>query len=316
MAFVEDRISTKISYGSSGGPGFSTFILTTDSGAEERSSRWQAARRRYNVVKAIQDQSDLSDLVEFYIARRGPAVGFRFKDWMDYSTSSDHISAPDDEDVEIGVGDASETEFQIFKEYTSGGVTRNRNITKPVADSTVIAIDGVAKTAGADFTVDTTTGIVTFAAAPGNGEVVSAGCEFDVPVRFGEELDLSIAISIDTWQTASISDVPLIEIRDELANPEEFFFGGGAEISITALTVISLGIGRALKVTSDGSDIKLPASADFPTGGPFWFIYNDAATGFDVLDEDDNPLITLAQDESVTIYNFYNGSSNEWLGVG
>jgi uncharacterized protein (TIGR02217 family) len=61
-----------------------------------------------------------------------------------------------------------------------------------------------------DFTVDTATGLVTFAAAPAQGATVTAGFEFDVPVRFDTD---SIQTSAASFKAGEIPNVPVIEVR-------------------------------------------------------------------------------------------------------
>jgi uncharacterized protein (TIGR02217 family) len=56
-----------------------------------------------------------------------------------------------------------------------------RTITKPVAGTVKVYLDGVEQLWG--WSVDTTTGVVTFGTAPAMGVEVTADCEFDVPVR-------------------------------------------------------------------------------------------------------------------------------------
>jgi uncharacterized protein (TIGR02217 family) len=65
--------------------------------------------------------------------------------------------------------------FQLVQWYTSGEVSEKRIISKPVGGTVQIYENGVLQTSG--VTVDTTTGIVTFATAPGSGVAVSAVCE-------------------------------------------------------------------------------------------------------------------------------------------
>ena len=60
------------------------------------------------------------------------------------------------------------------------------------------------------WTVDTTTGVVTFTIAPGNGVVVRAGFEFDVPVRFDADV---LDVTLDIERLGSITSIPLLEIR-------------------------------------------------------------------------------------------------------
>ena len=62
-----------------------------------------------------------------------------------------------------------------------------------------------------NFTVDTTTGIVTFTTAPIAGTVLKAGFEFDVPVRFDTD-QIDTVLSFERQGT--INSIPLIEVRE------------------------------------------------------------------------------------------------------
>jgi uncharacterized protein (TIGR02217 family) len=54
------------------------------------------------------------------------------------------------------------------------------------------------------------TGLVTFATPPGPGEAVTAGFEFDVPVRFDTD---TIQVSVDAFQAGEVPAVPIVELR-------------------------------------------------------------------------------------------------------
>src|SRR6185295_947457 len=123
MAFIETRFPTDIAYGSAGGPEYSTDIVITQSGYEQRNANWSAARARYNVAHGVRTQAQLDDLIAFFRARKGKAHGFRFKDWTDYKIVAQVL----------GTGTGSQTAFQLVKTYTSGGVTETRILAKPVA---------------------------------------------------------------------------------------------------------------------------------------------------------------------------------------
>ena len=60
------------------------------------------------------------------------------------------------------------------------------------------------------WTVDTTTGVVTFTTAPAGGVAVRAGFEFDVPVRFDSD---TLDVTLDFERLGSITSIPLLEIR-------------------------------------------------------------------------------------------------------
>lgn len=207
MAFHEVRFPDTISRGARGGPERRTQVVELASGDEERNASWANSRRRYDVSYGIRRADDLAAVVAFFEARGGRLYGFRFKDWADYkSCLPSGTSGPQDQ--ALGTGDGTSTAFQLVKRYTSGGQSWVRTIAKPVADSVVVALDGVEQASG--FSVDRTTGIVTFATAPGARVAVTAGFLFDVAVRFDtDQLD----VTLDIERTGSITSIPLIEVR-------------------------------------------------------------------------------------------------------
>jgi uncharacterized protein (TIGR02217 family) len=207
MAFHEVRFPDDISRGARGGPERRTQVVELASGDEERNASWANSRRRYDVAYGIRRADDLAAVVAFFEARNGRLYGFRFKDWADYK-SCPPSRAPAADDQPLGTGDGSETAFQLVKGYASGAQTWTRAITKPVAGSLRIALDGAEQASG--WSVDPATGIVTFDAAPGAGVAVTAGFEFDVPVRFDTD---ALDVTLDLERLGSITSIPLVEIR-------------------------------------------------------------------------------------------------------
>ena len=95
-----------------------------------------------------------------------------------------------------------------MKRYSSGAQSWTRAITKPVAGSVTIALNGAPQASG--WSVATTTGLVTFVAAPAGGIVITAGFAFDVPVRFDSD---ALDVTLDLERLGSITSIPLVEIR-------------------------------------------------------------------------------------------------------
>jgi len=287
VSFHEVRFPESISYSFSGGPSFRTDVTVLQSGYEQRQSDWEDARRSYTAELVGYTEAQMGIVTAFFLARKGRAYGFRFKDWGDYQGSGERI----------GTGDGSTTTFQLVKNYknqsyaagsatnftlsisavdqankqftisgdhsdlfasghwievtgstgndgwykvsavtTSGGNTVmavdesipdatadgsvipyvTRTITKPVhggvppgtSDTVVIYLDGVQQ--GSGWSVDATTGIVTFSSAPAAGKRITADFEFDVPVRFDTDLQ---NISQAGPGLRSWGSISLIEVR-------------------------------------------------------------------------------------------------------
>lgn len=207
MAFHEVRFPDNISRGARGGPERRTQIVELASGAEERNASWANSRRRYDVAYGIRRADDLAAVVAFFEARNGRLHGFRFKDWADFKTCLPS-QAPGPSDQPIGTGNGSATLFQLVKRYTSGAHSWTRAITKPVAGTVTIALNGTPQPSG--WSVSTTTGLVTFTTAPAAGVAITAGFEFDVPVRFDTD---ALDVTLDLERLGSITSIPLLEIR-------------------------------------------------------------------------------------------------------
>ena len=60
------------------------------------------------------------------------------------------------------------------------------------------------------WTLDATTGVITFTTAPAGGVIIRAGFEFDVPVRFDSD---TLDVTLDFERLGSITSIPLLEIR-------------------------------------------------------------------------------------------------------
>ena len=196
--FHEVQFPSDISYGSSGGPEFSTDVVITHSGHEQRNVNWSDARAVYNVSHGVKTQNQLDSLIAFFRARQGMAYGFRFKDWSDYNITGQ----------QIGIGDGVVTDFQLVKQYVSTPTTVTRDIKKPVSGTVTVYIDDVEQSSG--VSVDSTTGIVTFTTPPALGEIITTDFEFDVPVRFDTD---RLSASLDSYGVNSWNNIPIVEIR-------------------------------------------------------------------------------------------------------
>ena len=207
MAFHDVRFPDNISRGARGGPERRTQIVELASGDEERNASWANSRRRYDVSYGIRRADDLAAVVAFFEARNGRLYGFRFKDWADHRSCLPSRT-PSPIDQQIGVGDGVTTGFQLAKHYASGGQSWTRAITKPIAGTVQIALNGVPQPGG--WSIDHKTGLVSFSSAPSAGITITAGFEFDVPVRFDSD---ALDVTLDIERLGSITSSPLLEIR-------------------------------------------------------------------------------------------------------
>ncbi|MEH3122996.1 MAG: DUF2460 domain-containing protein [Sphingomonas phyllosphaerae] len=174
-------------------PTFSTGVTTSAGGRETRSAGWAEARTRYDVGPGVRSEADVATLLAFFRARMGAARGFRLRDPFDWRATNETI----------GTGDGATRQFALLRRY--GAATRR--ITRPVAGSVRVTVDGNATSA---FTLGAR-GVVLLDAAPSQGAVVAASFDFDVPVRFAED---RLTVTRATHLAGAAPSVPLIEVRE------------------------------------------------------------------------------------------------------
>ncbi len=209
MDFHEVRFPTALSFGSAGGPERRTEIVSLSNGFEERNSPWAQSRRRYDAGLGMRSLDDLAEVFAFFEARRGQLFGFRWKDWTDYKSClpSEEIAPLDQE---FGIGDAVQTAFPLIKNYRSGAFNYQRIITKPLEGRVLVALAGDVQEEGLHYDMDYLTGIINFYTPPPLESILTAGFEFDVPVRF--DMD-RIEASSGAFAAGEIPAIQVVEVR-------------------------------------------------------------------------------------------------------
>jgi len=208
MAFPTYRLPPEVEQGMTGGPTYQNVIQESVSGVEQRVRVWAKCRGEWDIAYKILDAGDSSGtfraVVAMFRAHFGDLYPFPFKDWGDYQL-----------DETIGVGDGSDTTFQIVKVYdpsqillgTPGARTYVREIYLPRA-GLVVKVNGVVQALGTHYSVSST-GLITFVTAPPVGQAITVTGEFDTPCRFGSpRLDLTINVN----RIAEIGSLPIREV--------------------------------------------------------------------------------------------------------
>ncbi len=183
-----------VARGATGGPSFSTSVVTLASGAEQRNSLWANSRGKWNISTGIRTRTQMLEVIAFFHVVRGRAYSFRFKDWNDYQ-------AADQAMVEV-----MPTVWQLVKRYSIAGFEHVRTITKPVAGTVTVKIAG---SPVVPSEINPLTGTVTFASAPGSA--ATASFEFDVPVRFDTD---HLPIEANAWDSQVVSQIDLVEVPE------------------------------------------------------------------------------------------------------
>lgn len=209
MNFHEVRFPASLSFGSVGGPERRTDVVTLANGFEERNTPWAHSRRRYDAGLGMRSLDDVETLIAFFEARRGQMYAFRWKDWSDYKSSGAKEEVTSTDQV-IAFGDGVQTDFGLVKTYRSGVFTYARPIAKPVVGTVRVGVEQDEMQEGVDYEVDETTGVITFVRPPDQDMTVTAGFEFDVPVRFDTD---RIQTSVASFQAGDVPNVPVVEVR-------------------------------------------------------------------------------------------------------
>ena len=191
--FHDVRFPDAVARGVTGGPEYSTDIVSVASGYEQRNQNWQLARGRWDISTGIRTREQMAEVIAFFRARRGRAFGFRFMDWSDFKAEAEALAPT-----------GSALVWQLVKRYASGGNEEARLITKPVQGTVVVRVNGNVVSP----TVNHLTGQVTFASEPVAQPY--ADFEFDVPVRFDSD---HLAVTMRHFDSAIVPSIPLIEIR-------------------------------------------------------------------------------------------------------
>lgn len=171
--FVEQVLDLGYDYGATGGPLWSTTISESGGGTEKANVNWSQPKGRWELGDRSGENCLTLDQHEyiygFWMARRGQAIGFRYKDWGDYQLNRELI----------GTGDGTKTQFQVTKTY--GDFVRI--LKKLDSEGFQIETPGAAL----NYALNPTTGVVTFGSALPTGTKIYATGEFHVPVRFEQD---------------------------------------------------------------------------------------------------------------------------------
>lgn len=211
--FHEIRFPTDISLRAAVAIERRTIIASADSGAEERNTPWANSRRPFQAGYGVKSLNDIYDVVEFFEERRGRLYGFRYKDGLDYKSTKPESTVAFNNQA-IGVGDDAQTVFPLLKTYGGAHAPWTRYIRKPVAGTVSVGINGIEQMSG--WTVSTTTGEITFDTPPGDGLTITAGFEFDVPVRFDTD---RLEINLQDFKTGVAPSIPILELPDSEVSP-------------------------------------------------------------------------------------------------
>lgn len=162
MAFLEERLPTTIDWGGSFSEKHAIQTVTTAGGNEYRSLRHPYVQLSYDIAYKRDIGFVRQKILDLYTRANGTFRGFRVKDSKDFSSNAyDQPATAFDQPMLLISG----TSYQLMRWYGNSvdPMCARRRVRKPVAGTVKVGIGGVA-IQSAQWSVDTTTGIVTIAA--------------------------------------------------------------------------------------------------------------------------------------------------------
>lgn len=209
-SFHDVRFPVHIAFGAAINPERRTEIVTLGSGFEERNTRWAHSRRQYDAGQGVRTIDDLHEIVAFFEERRGMLYSFRWHDRIDCKSCAPSKTVTAFDQV-LGQGDGTTADFQLIKVYGEVHAPYTRLIQKPLTGSVKVAVNDEVLEEGVDFSVDLDSGTVSFLnQVPAEAEGITAGFEFDVPVRFATD---RLDINLTAFEAGNIPSIPLLEVR-------------------------------------------------------------------------------------------------------
>ncbi len=214
----------------------SASIPTTDIQQVHKKSGFRKTNQRRTRQKLIlrliylDSIQAISDIMKIWRAMVGPFHTFLCEDALDWNSTDGKMDFGDESlitafdqpmknTVTGGIlGDGTTTIFQLAKSYAVGATASElREITKPISGTVKAGVNAVELTEGGspdDFTVDHSTGLVTFANPPGAGESptavsVTGGYRYRLPVHFMEDEGFEQRL-----QTAKVNTVPAADLME------------------------------------------------------------------------------------------------------
>ncbi len=164
--FLDERLPIDIRMGASHTDDYAVNIVQTAGGAEYRNLVHAYPMRRWTINFTLLRDDLASRVLALYHRAYGKFAGFRVRDFDDYNSSASGRGVITNTDQTLSL--VSTGIYQLRKQYGAGGTPLSigrpsRVIYKPVASTVLVAAGGVSM-ASFQWSLDASTGRVTFAA--------------------------------------------------------------------------------------------------------------------------------------------------------
>lgn len=194
-----------------------TKLLEADSGYEQALGLWSQKRVIMSLRLSVYSPDRLAQIIAFYEVVNGRQYGFRCRDHTDFfiGYNSQYVGASITPH-KFATGDGSTLAFQFAQTYTVDSVTRTRKITRPRNDVDLpvkvykkVSGNWVLQTSG--YAVNYDTGVVTFSAAPTNGQELAFACLFDLPMRLDTD---GPGLKMKVLQIGSTDTLKFVQLKE------------------------------------------------------------------------------------------------------
>lgn len=193
--YIDTRFPIEIAYGSGAAESFETDVFSGENLIEVRQERSTDSQGVYEIAM-VRPATEISAVKVLFLCAAGRLRTFRHWDHRDHSVSSAHI----------GTGNGTLSTFQLIRPFFSSTWYFGKPVTRPVSTSVTVTLNGAPTT---EFTVDSTSGVLTMTTIPASSVIVRASFEYDREVRFADD-ELMIALTEGTG---------VAEIRTKLVEP-------------------------------------------------------------------------------------------------
>lgn len=181
-----------------------TDLVSYDNRKEQRNQLLEQPIRHWFLNFPMLPEANRNSLIELFNRARGRNTTFLYTDTDDYACTYTQCSI---------TAVAAQVDFQLKKRYyvseSEYWDEDKKDIVSGAIYAPTVKVDAVTKTEGVDYTLDDTTGIVTFGAAPGAGTVITADYQFYFRVRFNADTYMDVMPAATYF---ALTDMELVEV--------------------------------------------------------------------------------------------------------
>ena len=197
MSFHHTRLPDFVSIFAVGVPCFSTSIVKTNSGREIRSADYFQHHNKYIIRNCKLSHEQFAIFNGFFKSRLGQKFSFLFRDPADCRI----------EKQIIGVGDNSQTRFQLFKIYNDEIVPVKKIVNHPNLKTLKIWLGDIEIQNG--FKLEDS--FIIFADKVASNVPIIVSVEFDIEVRFNQD---KFEYSLSSEGAIALSEIEIIEVAE------------------------------------------------------------------------------------------------------